>query len=118
MMGGGVESPPPPIFIGENNRKINKIMHCVDFFCVVVLKICSIFKVFIYLSVIGRYNPPPSKLRLIRRLRLNMVLGKKFHFYFIPSIRLRIRFFLQDRIRILVIPCRIRNPAINLSCAC
>ena len=31
--GGGVEfTPPPPIFICENNRKSNKIMHCVDFF--------------------------------------------------------------------------------------
>ena len=28
----GVESTPPPIFIRENNRKNNKIMHCVDFF--------------------------------------------------------------------------------------
>ena len=31
--GGGVNrSPPPPIFICENNRKNNKIMHCVDLF--------------------------------------------------------------------------------------
>ena len=36
--GGGVESTPPPIFICENNRKSNKIMHSV-FFLLVVLKI-------------------------------------------------------------------------------
>ena len=30
--GWGVESTPPPIFICENNRKSNKIMHWVDFF--------------------------------------------------------------------------------------
>ena len=30
--GGGVEFAPPPIFICENNRKSNKIMHCVDLF--------------------------------------------------------------------------------------
>ena len=29
MMGGGTESV-PPIFICENNRKSNKIMHCVE----------------------------------------------------------------------------------------
>ena len=29
MMGGGAQSAPPPIFIFENNRKSNKIMHCV-----------------------------------------------------------------------------------------
>ena len=26
------ESAPPPIFICENNRKSNKIMHCIDLF--------------------------------------------------------------------------------------
>ena len=31
MMGGG-GSKCPPIFICENNRKSNKIMHCVEFF--------------------------------------------------------------------------------------
>ena len=30
MMGGGAQSAPPPIFICENNRKSNKIMHCVE----------------------------------------------------------------------------------------
>ena len=30
--GGGAQSAPPPIFICENNRKSNKIMHCVDIF--------------------------------------------------------------------------------------
>ena len=29
MMGGGLKVPPPPILICENNRKRNKIMHCV-----------------------------------------------------------------------------------------
>ena len=28
--GGGLKVPPPPIFICENNRKSNKIMHCVE----------------------------------------------------------------------------------------
>ena len=32
LMCGGAHSAPPPIFICENNRKYNKIMHCVDFF--------------------------------------------------------------------------------------
>ena len=27
---GGAQSAPPPIFICENNRKSNKIMHCVE----------------------------------------------------------------------------------------
>ena len=31
-MGVGGWIYPPPIFICENNRKSNKIMHCVDFF--------------------------------------------------------------------------------------
>ena len=31
MMGGGAKRA-PPIFICENNRKSNKIMHCVEFF--------------------------------------------------------------------------------------
>ena len=30
MMGGGLKVPHPPIFICENNRKSNKIMHCVE----------------------------------------------------------------------------------------
>ena len=31
MMGEGeAQSAPPPIFICENNRKSNKIMHCVE----------------------------------------------------------------------------------------
>ena len=31
MCGGGLKVPPPlPIFICENNRKSNKIMHCVE----------------------------------------------------------------------------------------
>ena len=29
---GGLNLPPPPIFICENNRKSNKIMHCDGFF--------------------------------------------------------------------------------------
>ena len=29
---GAAQSAPPPIFICENNRKSNKIMHCVEFF--------------------------------------------------------------------------------------
>ena len=28
--GEGAQSAPPPIFICENNRKSNKIMHCVE----------------------------------------------------------------------------------------
>ena len=32
MMGGGRLKVPPHIFICKNNRKSNKIMHCVDFF--------------------------------------------------------------------------------------
>ena len=33
MEGEGAQSAPTPsIFICENNRKSNKIMHCVDFF--------------------------------------------------------------------------------------
>ena len=30
LMGGGAQSAPPPIFICENHRKSNKIMHCVE----------------------------------------------------------------------------------------
>ena len=30
MIGGGAQSAPPPIFICENIRKSNKIMHCVE----------------------------------------------------------------------------------------
>ena len=29
---GGAQSAPPPYFICENNRKSDKIMHCVEFF--------------------------------------------------------------------------------------
>ena len=32
LMGGGGAKCVPPIFICENNRKGNKIMHCVEFF--------------------------------------------------------------------------------------
>ena len=32
VMMGGAQSAPPPIFICENNRKSNKIMHCVEIF--------------------------------------------------------------------------------------
>ena len=56
MMAGGSKCP-PPIFIFENNRKSNKIMHCVEFFFLfVVLKIepfFTIFHDFIYRSVLG-----------------------------------------------------------------
>ena len=47
-------------FICENNRKSNKIMHCIDFFWLVILKIWAFFTYLsILLSVMGRYNPPP-----------------------------------------------------------
>ena len=51
------------IFICENNRKIKKIMHRIElfFFWVVVLMIWAFFTYFIYLSVMGRYNPPPHQ---------------------------------------------------------
>ena len=42
---GGVERK-NNIFICENNRKSNKIMHCVDFFLVVALKIWAFFTYF------------------------------------------------------------------------
>ena len=46
MMGGGAQSAPPPIFICENNRKINEIMHCVEiFFLIGSLKDKAIFDV-------------------------------------------------------------------------
>ena len=44
--GGGVESTPPPIFICENNREGNKIMHCVDFFLRISFENMDIFHVF------------------------------------------------------------------------
>ena len=47
--GGGVEST-PPLFFCENNRKGKKSS-------VVILKIWTFFTYFIYLSVMGRYNP-------------------------------------------------------------
>ena len=43
---GGVESTPPPIFICENNRKSNKIMHCVYLFLSGSFKDMGIFYVF------------------------------------------------------------------------
>ena len=60
LMGGGVESI-PAIFICENNRKSNKIMHSVDFL-MVVLKIWAFFTYFnvvvmggaLYLSITNR----------------------------------------------------------------
>ena len=33
MMGGHFKPPPPPIFICENDRKSNKIVHCVEKKC-------------------------------------------------------------------------------------
>ena len=50
-------------FICKNNRKDIKIMHCDDlfFFWVVALKIWAFFTYFIYLSVMGRYNPIPHQ---------------------------------------------------------
>ena len=76
--GGWIDT--PPIFICENNRKSDKIMHCVDFFCVVVLKILAFFYVFIYLSVMGRYNPPfPSttKLKYVKNAHISKTTTQK-----------------------------------------
>ena len=40
------ECAPPPYFICENNRKSNKIMHCVDyFFWLIVSKVWAIFAI-------------------------------------------------------------------------
>ena len=44
-MGGGLKVPPPPIFIFENSRKSNKIMHCVDFFFIGSFEDKAIFHV-------------------------------------------------------------------------
>ena len=46
-----------PHFIFENNRKSHKIMDCVDVFLSGSFEDMGIFHVFIYLSVMGRYNP-------------------------------------------------------------
>ena len=55
--GRGVNLGPPYFnFICENNRKSNKIMHCVEDM--------GIFHVFHYLSVMDRYSPPPIKTKL------------------------------------------------------
>ena len=52
--GGGAESdPPPPISICENNRKSNKIMHCVEFILSDSFEDRTIFHV-IQLSYDGR----------------------------------------------------------------
>ena len=56
--GGGGWIYPPPIFIYENNRKGNKIMHRVDFFFwVVVLKVWAFFTYFnlVLMEVGGLY---------------------------------------------------------------
>ena len=45
------------IFICENNRKSHKIMNCVDFFLSGSMEDMGIFHVFIYISVMGWYNP-------------------------------------------------------------
>ena len=63
-MGGGRGWFYHPIFICENKRKSNKIMHCVDLFLNGSFEDMGIFHVFIYLSVMGRYNPPPIKTKL------------------------------------------------------
>ena len=46
-MWGGLKVPPPsrPIFICENNRKSNKIMHCVEFFFIGSFEDRAIFHV-------------------------------------------------------------------------
>ena len=60
LMGGGgwIESI-SPISICENNRKSNKIMHCV--FLSGSLKTYAFFTYFIYLYVMGRYKPLPHQ---------------------------------------------------------
>ena len=51
----------PSFELNQNNRKSKRIMYCVDLvFWVAVLKIWASFTYFIYLSVMGRYNPPPQ----------------------------------------------------------
>ena len=45
-MGEGGLSLPPPIFICENDKKSNKIMHCVDFFLSGSFEDMGIFDVF------------------------------------------------------------------------
>ena len=62
MGGGGLNLPPPLIFICENNRKSNKIMHCVDFFSS-SFQDMGIFAI-IYLPT---YPPISSKLQLKKR---------------------------------------------------
>ena len=58
--GEGVESTPPFLFV-KTIEKVIRLCTMLIFFWVVVLKIWVFLHIFIYLSVMGRYNPPPIR---------------------------------------------------------
>ena len=53
-------TPPTPFLSVKTKEIVIRLCTVLIFFLLVVLNIWVIFRLFIYLSVMGRYNPPPT----------------------------------------------------------